>query len=174
VGVKLKGILERTGETVEIDSEDFATLAKLLRFNIKFDMPNLDQGIPIYVPNVDEWLYNLWIDILIPFNTKAFADFTVIPAVTGLCAIKKPPSSISAPYTLDAPISANGIGNDIRPGSGSILALSHQSRIVPAKFLTSDPLKAYITQEGKCDGTGTPIDSTAGEILVFMLILPGI
>lgn len=172
MGVKLKGISDVDGSTVEINTDDFkgggGGGVTVVKFDFSFNTPGLAQGIDIYTPEVGDVLYNLWFDVRTPFDgTTPKADAAVAALTYGLVG------SVSAAYNLaGSPGETNGIANDNRSGQASLIGLAGTNRIAPGRFITTDPLKLFANQDGKCDGTGLPLDSTVGEASIFAIVIP--
>lgn len=173
--VKLKGISTVDGRTVEVKASDIdgggdgaGSVLKLVKFEFAFDTPNMHLGIPIYTPKVGDILYDMWFEVVTAFNFFAVnADVSVEPATQGLF------TNIYAPYNLaDDPVPINGLRNDNQSGRSSLIGLAQYNRGSPASFISTDPLKLYVTANGLCDGTGDPIACTAGEASVHLLVIP--
>jgi hypothetical protein len=164
VTVKVKGNEGTTGRTVEV--EWAVSGRKEVKFDFAFDTPDLNLGVPVYTPRVGEILYDLWFDVTIPFDgTTPYADLTVTPDIFGMWG------NTAGFYKLDGKSSILGFSNDVRPIQASLLSVQAGSGMVPARFITTDPLKLYVSQNSFCDGEGAPIDSTVGEASLFLTIL---
>jgi hypothetical protein len=167
--IVVKGIHKGSGETVEVewnDLKDFAGVAKKVSFDFAFDTPNLNQGVPVYTPEEGDVLYDLWFDVLTPFNGNPYADVTVdSPDGVGLYA------NGSGSYKLWGKNPICGLSNDARNFQTSLQNNSEKG-LVPSTFLTKDPLKLYVTLDELCDGNGSQIDSSVGKAKLVMLVIP--
>lgn len=164
--VIVKGIDRKLdGSQTDVEIEMRQAAAALLEFSFDFETKDLEKGIEFYVPTPKEWLYDAWVDVEEVFNTPVFVDVAIVPKETGLLY-----SIMNSSYLLNQPISSEGLSNDLRSGSGSFMADGDQMRLVPARFLTTDPLKLYVSQDGKCDGSGIPIDATVGKASFHAII----
>jgi hypothetical protein len=171
----LKGIVRPGGYAIEVDADSLGggseggTGLQLLTFDFNYASEQMEQGLDVYIPAPGDWLYDGWVDVLTPFDgTTPQVDFSVTPTPLGLFAGQ------GSTFKLDTPTKTNGFSNDDRQGQGNFMSQNNTARIVPARFIDGTSFKMYVTQDGKCDGTGTPIDSMVGEARLYLAILPSL
>src|SRR4029077_8211328 len=171
----LKGIMRPGGEAIEVDVDSLGGGSgggaglKLITFDFNYASELMELGLDVYMPFVDEWLYDGWVHVLTPFNgTTPQVDFSVMESPFGLLAGQ------GSPFKLDTPNKINGLDNDNRQGQGNFISQNNKARLVPARFVDGTSFQMYVTQDGKWDGTGIPINSTVGEPSLYLMILPSI
>lgn len=169
--VAIKGIRRPDGSTVEVMLDEAAAGGgasgmKKVMFDFAFDTPGLKDGVPVYNPAIGEVLYDAYFIKKTPFDgTTPSGDLSVGPALVGLFGM-----CYGVPK-LNAGTPSNGVNNDNRTGQGSLLNLASGNGTVPGEFISTNPLELYVTQDGKCDGSGIAIDSTVGEVTLVLLII---
>ena len=177
MSVFVKGRRRPSGNLVEVEVNEVAdgggvdggggkSELKAVRFDFAFDTPGLNAGVDVYVPKVGEILRDAFFTVTSPFDgTTPGGDVTVAPCAYGLFG------AINAAHALSgATPTPNGLFNDIRAGQGSLSGVAADGGLVPAMFTTINPLKLFVNQNGKCDGSGIPLNSTTGEATLVVIV----
>lgn len=152
---------------------------------INFNTAGLTTGVPIYVPVVGEWLFDIWPVILTGFDgTSPLGDvalqagFTASGNDSGLFkGISGNPIDCSTADSVASGWTATAAAGLLAPDTltNASLASAYASAVlansVPARpfgFVTTDPLLAVISQTGHQGGVA--VGGAAGSMKFLMVI----
>lgn len=158
-------------------------------FPFAFNTPGILTGAALYTPTVGDILLDAWIEIDTAWNgTTPFGDVSLLPGHGGSGAfgtIAGPVPMNLADISLNQPLGLTGqvasdlvqvaaMGN-VQSGlivSGSSLAfasnaLNNGFRYIPSKFVNSDPVVVWVSQDGT--NTGADPGSTQGSAILYLV-----
>jgi len=170
-------------------SGDTEGLARVLAFPFAFDTPSLLTGAAVYTPTVGDILIDAWFEIEAAWDgTTPSGDFgTFVGRDYGnFNSVSYGPIDMSG-VALAPNFSAEDRGNILAGmlvgatsndavlrfpslGQGAI-ATGGTSRILPAKFISADPLLIVVSQDG-LSGGADPVATQGSAILYIIVATP--
>lgn len=162
-------VLGRRGGGGNVGSQPGAAIVRG-PFEFAFDDAGLEDGLAFYTPTVGDVLLDAWIEVDTLFDgTNPLADIgTGVGSTTGLFGEAGSRPDLS------------GADSDGSAGEGvlvnlntnfplSVAAVLNAStyRLAPAKFISANPLKVWVSQNGQIGGTA--IGGAAGSARVFIV-----
>lgn len=139
----------------------------------------LNAGVEIYIPSINDIIVDIAVDVTTAFNTTAKADIgTFVDTNTGICKASRYDDVIYLEY---AGTSIGGTGVKYRAGQNSNHGISNIAAAIgygvdkdphSGTFLittATNPIKIAISQTGLANDT--PITSTTGSLTVYTYVI---
>ncbi len=119
-----------------------------MAFPFSFDMPDLNLGVPFFFPSVSQLLVDCWVEVAEVWDgTTPLCDFgSGLTSASGFFANESAliDMTVADSTTLNPPLLANAS----QKGSIFQVAAHNNSRVVPARFTTRDPLQVVVSSSG--------------------------
>lgn len=141
-------------------------------FPFAFDDAGLADGIALYTPTVGDVLLNAWIEIDIAWDgTTPKVDIGQGDA-NGMFGNSNPQNASLADDTAGAGSGSNFLSNtnqaalalwDLADSAGS-----YNSRLVPGKFLTTNPMYVWVSQDGSRGGADPGASQGSGAVYLVV------
>jgi hypothetical protein len=167
---------------------------RIVKCPFAFDTPGILTGAALWTPAVGDLLIDAWLDIVTAWNgTSPIGDFGVFndgpPALgiyAGACGaaadmtnqdggvvgtgteIGQHQSVLSAFNTLNTATSYLEVSGTALVHKTIVPADDISGRIIPGAFLTTDPIKFCVSQDGT--PTGADPGATAGEATLYLTV----
>lgn len=149
-----------------------AGAATLYKFDIAHDTAGLNDGVTVYTPTAGQWMLDAWLHVTEDFNgTTPKWDFGT--GATGWAADMF--GAEFYPFGHLADVNYGGMGSANYARSMSAVSIEYAIVNTPdnsypwvAKFLNTDPLKLWVSQDGLKGGTA--VGGTEGQATFYLLV----
>ncbi len=141
-------------------------------FSFAFDTPNIENGVVVYTPAVDEILMDAWVAVDTAFNgTTPRADIGTFIG-TGNNGIVRQEGTVAWLLTdADTEFYGTGYMTAAQTGGHQSTPLSYfntdgSNRVVPGRFVATNPILLVVSQTGQMGGAAIGGSAGAGRIYI--------